>query len=44
MYLNPRWKQAPTQFRLLLLTGGATAGWLMVLIASALVLLLAPKP
>ena len=41
MYMNPRWKQAPTQFRLMLVTGGAMAGWLMVLLASALLLVLA---
>ena len=43
MYLNPRWKQAPTQFRLLLMTGGTMTGWLLVLVASAFMLLLAPK-
>ena len=41
MYTHPRWRQAPLQFRLLLLTSGAMAGWLMMLIAVLIVLVMA---
>jgi hypothetical protein len=41
MYMNPRWKQAPLQFRLLLLTSGAMAGWMMVLIAVLIMFVMA---
>jgi hypothetical protein len=41
MYMNPKWRQAPVHLRLLLLSSGAMAGWLMVLIVSLILLVLA---